>query len=107
MSESFWLMSRYRVKKENLAEFLKLAKEHHPVAHAAGLATSAPSQLWVANEDGEGSPEVVEIFEWVSGDALDSAHEHPEIARIWGAMRPLFVNDGDEPPREHMKLRPV
>ena len=28
----------------------------------------------------------IEVFEWVSDEAAERAHDHPEVARIWEAM---------------------
>jgi hypothetical protein len=29
---------------------------------------------------------IVEVFEWVSEEAAQKAHEHPEIAAVWESM---------------------
>ena len=34
-------------------------------------------------------PVVIDIFEWVDGEAAERAHGHPEIAALWEHMEAL------------------
>jgi hypothetical protein len=54
---------------------------HYPVLRKLELITDrAP----VVARAGDGS--IVEVFEWVSEEAAQKAHEHPEIAAVWESM---------------------
>ena len=59
----------------------KLIKEHLPTLRKLELITSRPDVL-VQAKDGA----FIEVFEWVSDEAAENAHEHPAVARIWEAM---------------------
>ena len=52
-----------------------------PTLKRLGLITDRPAMLMRA-ADGT----YVEAFEWASETAARSAHDHPDIARIWDAM---------------------
>ena len=60
-------------------DLLSETRAHVPLLRSLGLATDTPS-LVLRAPDGS----LVEYFEWVSHDAIASAHEHPEVAAMWG-----------------------
>ncbi len=55
-----------------------LVRTHVPRLREAGLATDREPVLAVA---GDGT--VVEVFEWVSAEAIAAAHEHPAVLPMW------------------------
>jgi quinol monooxygenase YgiN len=60
-------------------EVLKaLMKTHVPRLRAEGLATEREPILMEA-ADGT----IVEVFEWVSNEAIASAHENPAVLAMW------------------------
>jgi hypothetical protein len=67
---------RPRPGKEGL--LLELTKQHLPVLRAQGLATDRPSYA-MRSADGT----IVEVFEWKSQGAIDSAHANPIVSKMW------------------------
>ncbi|MFZ1991809.1 MAG: hypothetical protein WAW96_18790 [Alphaproteobacteria bacterium] len=59
----------------------KLMAEHVPILRRLQLATDR-TPIHVRSRNGA----YVEVFEWVSDEAAERAHDHPEVARIWEAM---------------------
>ena len=71
----------YRAKPGQEATLLALVREHVPALRRLGLATQrAPYSLQAA--DGT----LVEVFEWSSAKAIEAAHQHPEVHRMWDAF---------------------
>jgi quinol monooxygenase YgiN len=62
-------------KRDALRE---LTRTHVQRLRDLGLATDRPG---IAMETLDG--DVVEVFEWVSEEAIASAHEHPEVRAMW------------------------
>jgi hypothetical protein len=61
------------------AEALRAVTETHVQRlRDLGLATARSG---IAMEASNG--DVIEVFEWVSEDAIASAHEHPEVLAMW------------------------
>lgn len=56
----------------------ELTRTHVQRLRDLGLATSRPG---IAMEAANG--DVVEVFEWVSEEAIASAHEHAEVRAMW------------------------
>ncbi len=69
----------YRPRPGKEALLLELTRQHLPLLRAQGLATDRPS--W-AMRSADGT--IVEVFEWTSQAAIDSAHGNPEVAKMWG-----------------------
>ncbi len=66
--------------KPGKAEALKaLMKTHLPRLRQEGLATDRESILMGA-ADGT----IVEVFEWVSAEAIQNAHKNPVVLQMWG-----------------------
>ena len=57
----------------------QLMKTHVERLRAEGLVTNRESIIMKAN-DGT----VVEVFEWKSKEAIEQAHENPEVQKMWG-----------------------
>jgi len=73
------VISAYK-PKEGKAEALKvLMRTHLPRLHKEGLATDRQSTMMEA-ADGT----IFEVFEWVSEEAIRSAHSNPEVLKMWG-----------------------
>ena len=53
-------------------------RAHVPRLREAGLATAREPVIAVA-ADGT----VVEVFEWVSAEAIAAAHDHPDVLAMW------------------------
>jgi hypothetical protein len=71
----------YRPHAGKDPDLRRLIDQHVPALRRLELVTDrAPLLLKAA--DGT----YVEIFEWASASAARTAHEHPEVARIWDAM---------------------
>ena len=68
----------YRPRPGKEALLLELTRQHLPVLRAQGLATERPSYA-MRSADGT----VVEVFEWKSQGAIDSAHTNPAVSRMW------------------------
>ncbi len=66
-----------KVGKENALD--ELMKAHVPRLRKEGLATDRESVL-MKSKDGT----VLEVFEWVSKDAIEEAHSNPEVLKMWG-----------------------
>ncbi len=57
---------------------LALVREHLPPLRAQGLVTARES-IVMRTADGT----IVEVFEWVSKEAIASAHTNPEVLELW------------------------
>lgn len=69
----------YRPKPGQEAALEALALEHTPALQAWGLATPRAPILGRARD---GS--IVEVFEWVSMEAVERAHTDPRVLELWG-----------------------
>lgn len=76
---SVMVIACYRPKPGKDEELISLVKEHLPVLRAEGLVAEGPSLCGRA-KDGT----IVEIFTWKSQEAIDSAHENPQVTGLWG-----------------------
>ena len=59
----------------------KLMAEHVPTLRRLELVTDR-APVCVQSSNGA----YIEVFEWVSDEAAERAHDHPDVARIWEAM---------------------
>lgn len=81
MSKARIVFALYRPHAGKDAEMLQAVAKHYPVLRRLELITDrAP----VVARASDGS--IVEVFEWVSEDAVQKAHEHPEVAAVWELM---------------------
>ena len=62
-------------KEEALEEEIRA---HVPTLRRLGMATQRAA-IAARAEDGT----IVEVFEWVSGRAVERAHHHPEVLAMW------------------------
>jgi len=71
----------YRPRPGQQAALLQLVRDHVPNLQRLGLATDrAPFTMQAA--DGT----LVEVFEWASAAAIEAAHSHPEVQKMWAAF---------------------
>ena len=54
-------------------------REHVPILQRLGLATS---RMPIIGKAGDGT--FVEMFEWVSKEAIENAHKDPTVLAMWG-----------------------
>lgn len=68
----------YRPKPGQRDALLALTATHVPRLRAAGLATQrAP----IVMEAADGT--IIEVFEWIDRAAVERAHAHPDVQRMW------------------------
>ena len=68
----------YRPHEGKGDELVELLKAHLPTLRREGLATAMESVVLRA---ADGS--VLEIFDWVSGDAVEAAHTNAVVQAMW------------------------
>ena len=90
---------QYRVKTGSEEKFEKLLANHWQTLHRLGLVTDVPPQHFKGEEQDNGQPIYFEIFDWLD-DAVERAHEHPEVMAIWEPMDQLCEARGDKPNME-------
>jgi quinol monooxygenase YgiN len=71
----------YRSKPGRSKDLRRLLESHLPTLRAEGLATRRPSALMQA-ADGT----LIEVFEWASREAIESAHGNPAVQNMWAAF---------------------
>ncbi|MFQ5908972.1 MAG: hypothetical protein ACE5JE_09160 [Thermoplasmata archaeon] len=72
------VISAYRPRAGKEALLLEVLKTHLPILRGEGLATDRPSQVMRA-KDGT----MIEVFEWMSQEAIDAAHENDAVKAMW------------------------
>lgn len=75
------VIAMYRPKVGQTAELESLVKRHFAVLNEYGLTTE---QKPFIGRSADGT--ILEIFEWLSREAAEKAHDHPAVAKIWEAM---------------------
>lgn len=60
-------------------ELTKAVKTHVPILRSLGMATER-EVIAMKAKDGT----ILEVFEWVSPEAIEEAHKHPEVHKMWG-----------------------
>lgn len=68
----------YKPKPGCDAALLSLVREHLPPLRAQGLLTERAS-ITMRASDGT----IIEIFEWVSKEAIAGAHSNPAVQELW------------------------
>jgi quinol monooxygenase YgiN len=97
----------FRVKPDQLDSFLELLRRHYPTLSKLELVTgTAPRTYLGADRQGPG-PVIVDIFEWIDGEASGAAHQHPEVAAIWEAMEPLCESRHGLPAMDFPHFEPL
>lgn len=75
------VIALYRPKPGSEAALQELVETHVPRLRELGLATDRPVQLLRA---GDGT--LLEIFDWRDAAAVETAHSHPEVMKLWEAF---------------------
>lgn len=96
----------YRVARGNEARFRELLKAHWPKLHELGIVTEDPPLVF-RGSDGRDRPFFVEIFAWKDADAVQIAHDHPEVLAIWEPMAVLTEARDGHPAMEFPHVVPV
>ena len=68
----------YRPRAGCAEALVELVRDHLPPLRSQGLVTERPS-IVMRTADGT----IVEIFEWVSPEAIAGAHENPVVIELW------------------------
>jgi hypothetical protein len=73
-----WSIAAYAPKPGFEEKLLEIVKSHWSVLHGQGLVTEKIANIMRAT-DGT----IVEVFEWVSEEAIEAAHENPVVIALW------------------------
>jgi len=68
----------FRPKPGKAADLMACMRDHQPVLRAEGLVTDRPAYVMRA---GDGT--LLEVFEWKSRAAIDSAHTNANVHKLW------------------------
>ncbi|MFT4798393.1 MAG: hypothetical protein ACJAYE_003711 [Candidatus Azotimanducaceae bacterium] len=68
----------YKPKAGMVLELEELMKTHVSILRSEGLATDREA-IMMQGLDGT----IIEVFEWVSTEAIESAHENPAVLAMW------------------------
>jgi quinol monooxygenase YgiN len=72
------VIATYRPKPGQEKQLLEVVRTHVPILRQQGLATARPVQVLRAS-DGT----LIEIFEWLSEEAVEKAHTNPVVQKLW------------------------
>ena len=72
------VISCYRAKPGQQEALREIVRGHVATLRSVGLATERPPVIMEA-KDGT----LVEVFEWTSSEAIQAAHSHPAVLRLW------------------------
>ncbi len=75
---SVMVIVAYRPRPGKEALLLQLTREHVSILRGQGLATDRPAYAMRA-ADGT----IIEVFEWKSKAAIESAHTNPAVLKMW------------------------
>jgi hypothetical protein len=73
-----FVIASYRPKAGKEAELQELLREHVPTLRNLGLATDKAVHVMKSK-----CGAVIEVFEWVSDEAIEKAHKHPVVLDMW------------------------
>jgi len=71
----------YKPKPAQEDALMKLVARHLPKLRDLGFATDRENYI-AKSEDGT----IIEVFEWASMNAVNAAHQHPDVSDIWEKM---------------------
>lgn len=98
MTDAITAFAQYRVKAGREQEFLDLLAAHQRTLRELELVTDRPVEVYVGQEKGSGLPLIIEVFDWVNGQASADAHTHPQVSVVWESMGPLCEDRGEGRP---------
>ncbi|MFY9583435.1 MAG: hypothetical protein WAR21_02960 [Candidatus Acidiferrales bacterium] len=105
-SKSEVVICTYRIKRRHEAVFLKILSRHWPTLRRLGLATRRPAAIFRGNDKSK-KTFFVEIFTWKSGEAMEAAHQSPEVMAVWEAMGKQTEERLGRPAMEFPHVEPV
>lgn len=73
------VISAYKPKANKEQELIEVVKAHVPILRSLGMATEREV---IAMQAKDGT--ILEVFEWVSAKAIEDAHKHPDVHKMWG-----------------------
>ncbi|HEX9341027.1 MAG TPA: hypothetical protein VF992_07665 [Thermoplasmata archaeon] len=73
-----YAIAAYRLKRGKEQQLREVLKDHLPILRKEGLVTDRPPYLMRA-ADGT----FVEVFEWESAAAIETAHENSQVRAMW------------------------
>src|SRR5437762_1749012 len=72
------VIATYRPKPGKEADLLQVVRDHLPILREQMLVTPRPAYAMRA-KDGS----IVEVFEWLSDEAVAQAHKNPAVLKLW------------------------
>ena len=99
------VICHYRVKPGCEQEFRLLLDRHWPTLRELELVTDSKPLLYMGGERDTDGVLIVEVFEWVSGEAARRAPEHPQVSEIWEGMEKLCEARSGRPSMEFPHFR--
>lgn len=76
-----FVIAAYKPKPGKAGELKSVVASHLGVLRSESLVTDRPAYVMSA-EDGT----IVEVFEWVSAEAVAKAHSNPAVQKLWEAF---------------------
>jgi quinol monooxygenase YgiN len=73
-----FVIAVFKPKPSKEEDLKTLMREHVPTLQSLGLATERPAYIM---QSANGT--IVEVFEWVSAEAIEKAHSHPVVLEMW------------------------
>ena len=73
-----FVIAVYKPKEGQGEQLDDLVRRHVTILRAEGLVTDRPAYA-MRSSDGT----VVEVFEWLSKEAIEKAHTNPAVASLW------------------------
>ena len=68
----------FKPKEGKEAELLEVIKDHMPVLRNEGLVTDRVCHVMKAKNGN-----IIEVFEWKSNEAIESAHKNKNVLALW------------------------
>jgi hypothetical protein len=78
---------------------LELVRNHLPPLRAEGLVTDRPS-IVMRTADGT----IVEVFEWISQEAIAGAHQNPAVIDLWKRFEAVCTRETPSNLSEFQKM---
>lgn len=73
------VIASYKPKPGKSEALKAVMRTHLPTLQQQGLVTDRPS---IMMEAGDGT--IIEVFEWLSKEAIEKAHTNPAVLAMWG-----------------------
>ncbi len=83
MMSANMVIAVYRPKAGKAEQLLSILERHLPLLRELGLATERKSLVMRSTIDGS----ILEIFEWKSDEAVQTAHEYPKVLAYWDEFK--------------------